>query len=190
MLVLTSARRPGFTLDREIGEFMLTHPDLRIPDETREFAINASNERFWEPPVKRYVDECLAGQERAARQGLQHALDRLAGGRGAPHPDARRRVHVPAATRKDPAKAGRLRLLYEANPMAYADRAGGRRGITGRGRMLEVEPDGAAPAHAGDLGSKDEVERIERYHARVRPRRGPAVTLAAVRRALAVPRNV
>ena len=66
MLVLTTGRGVnGFTLDREIGEFMLTHPDLRIPEETSEFAINASNSRYWEPAIKRYVNECLAGQERA-----------------------------------------------------------------------------------------------------------------------------
>ena len=79
MLVLTVGRGThGFTLDREIGNFILTHPSLRIPDDTSEFAINSSNERFWEPPVQRYVAECQAGRsgDRAAR--LQHALDRLA----------------------------------------------------------------------------------------------------------------
>src|SRR5690606_33760546 len=53
----------GFTLDPALGEFMLTHPDLRVPEETREFAINTSNQRFWEPPVQRYVQECQAGRE-------------------------------------------------------------------------------------------------------------------------------
>ncbi len=97
MLVLTTGCGVnGFTLDREIGEFMLTHPNLRIAEETSEFAINASNSRYWEPAIKRYVNECLAGQERAPGAGLQHALDRLAGGRDASHPDARRRVHVSA----------------------------------------------------------------------------------------------
>lgn len=64
MLVLTTGHGVnGFTLDRDIGEFVLTHPKMRIPEDTREFAINASNMRFWEPPVKRYIDECLAGKE-------------------------------------------------------------------------------------------------------------------------------
>ena len=96
MLVITVGKGThGFTLDREIGNFILTHPDLQIPADTSEFAINTSNARFWEPPVHRYVSECQAGKtgDRSAR--LQHALDRLDGGRGAPHPDARRRVHVP-----------------------------------------------------------------------------------------------
>jgi fructose-1,6-bisphosphatase I len=60
MLVLTTGHGVnGFTLDREVGEFLLTHPDMKIPTDTREFAINASNQRFWEPPVQRYVEECL-----------------------------------------------------------------------------------------------------------------------------------
>src|SRR3954471_13821024 len=62
MLVLTVGDGShGFTLDREMGSFILTHPDIRIPEDTQEFAINMSNMRRWEPPVKRYIDECLAG---------------------------------------------------------------------------------------------------------------------------------
>ena len=64
MLVLTTGNGVnGFTLDREVGQFVLTHPHLKIPADTREFAINASNSRFWEPPVQRYVEECLAGAD-------------------------------------------------------------------------------------------------------------------------------
>jgi fructose-1,6-bisphosphatase I/sedoheptulose-1,7-bisphosphatase len=97
MLVLSVGNgAAGFTLDPNLGQFMLTHPNLQIPADTQEFAINASNSRFWEPPVKRYVDECLAGKTGPARQGLQHALDCQHGGRGAPHPHARRCLHVPA----------------------------------------------------------------------------------------------
>ena len=81
---------------KEIGEFMLTHPNLRVPETTAEFAINASNSRHWEPAIRRYVNECLAGQSGPRGTRLQHALDRLAGGGDAPHPDARRGVHVSA----------------------------------------------------------------------------------------------
>ena len=74
MLVLTTGNGVnGFTLDREIGEFLLTHPNLRIPEETSEFAINVSNSRYWEPAIKRYVNECLAGKSGA--QALQ--IDKL-----------------------------------------------------------------------------------------------------------------
>ena len=95
---------------------MLTHPDMRIPEDTSEFAINTSNARFWEPPVQRYVDRVPGRQVGRARARFQHALDRLAGRRGAPHPDARR-VFMYPRTPSDPAKPGRLRLLYEANPI-------------------------------------------------------------------------
>ena len=97
MLVLTVGRGVhGFTLDRGFGEFILTHPHMSIPAEASEFAINASNERFWEPPVKRYVTECLAGRGGITRQGFQYALDRLPGGGGSSDLDSRRTVHVPA----------------------------------------------------------------------------------------------
>ena len=107
MLVLTTGDGvDGFTLDRDIGAFVLTHPQMRIPAETSEFAINSSNERFWEPPVRRYVAECLAGRDRPARQGLHHAVDRLAGRRGVPHPQPRRRVPVPRRQQGPASRAG------------------------------------------------------------------------------------
>ena len=95
MLVITVGTGVhGFTLDPQLGEFILTHPALRIPTAAAEFAINASNSRFWEPAVKRYVDECLAGNG-PARQGLQYAVHRIARRRGAPHPRAWRHFFVP-----------------------------------------------------------------------------------------------
>ena len=86
----------GFTLDRELGSFVLTHENLCVPQSTAEFAINMSNQRHWEAPVQRYVGELLAGKRRPAGQELQHALDRLDGRRRAPHPHPRRHLHVPA----------------------------------------------------------------------------------------------
>ena len=64
MMVLTTGHGVnGFTLDQDIGEFILTHPNIKIPEEASEFAINMSNQRFWEKPVQRYVKECLQGVE-------------------------------------------------------------------------------------------------------------------------------
>ena len=95
MMVLTTGNGVnGFTLDQNIGEFLLTHPSMTIPEDTGEFAINASNMRFWEPPVKRYR-RVSGGQERAARQGFQHALDRIHGGRSASDTHTRRGLYVP-----------------------------------------------------------------------------------------------
>ena len=164
MLVLTFGRGVhGFTLDRELGEFILSHPDLRIPAATSEFAINTSNERFWEPPVKRYISECLAGASgpRAKDFNMRWIASFVAevhrilirGG-----------LFMYPKDSKDAAKAGRLRLLYEANPMAFLVEQAGGAASTGRGRILEVEPDGLHQRAPVILGSKDEVERIARYH--------------------------
>jgi fructose-1,6-bisphosphatase len=97
MLVLSVGNGvAGFTLNPNLGEFVLTHPGIRVPEDTHEFAINTSNSRFWEPPDQALCRRMPGRQDRPARQGLQHALDRQHGGRGAPHPDARRCLHVPA----------------------------------------------------------------------------------------------
>jgi fructose-1,6-bisphosphatase I len=89
---------------------------MQVPADTKEFAINMSNQRHWEAPMQAYVADLLAGKE-GARQGLQHALDRQHGGRRAPHPDPRRHLHLPVG-QEGPSKPGKLRLMYEANPMA------------------------------------------------------------------------
>ena len=164
MLVLTLGHGVhGFTLDREIGEFILSHPDLRIPTETSEFAINASNQRFWEPPVKRYVTECLAG--RSGPRAKDFNMRWIASFVAEVHRILMRGgLFMYPKDSKDLAKAGRLRLLYEANPMAYlVEQAGGAASI-GRDRILEVAPEGLHQRVPVILGSKEEVERIARYH--------------------------
>jgi fructose-1,6-bisphosphatase I/sedoheptulose-1,7-bisphosphatase/fructose-1,6-bisphosphatase I len=164
MLVLTVGDGVhGFTLDREVGEFLLTHPLLRIPEESREFAVNASNERFWEPPVRRYVSECLAG--RAGARGEDFNMRWIASLVAEVHRIlVRGGVFMYPRDAKLPARAGRLRLLYEARPMAMlVERAGGA-ASTGRERLLDVA---AAELHQRVpviLGSRAEVERLDRYH--------------------------
>ncbi len=86
----------GFTLDREIGNFILTHPDMRVPDETSEFAINASNERFWEPPMQRYVEECKAGKTGPRGRDFNMRWIAAMVAEVQSHPDPPARVHVPA----------------------------------------------------------------------------------------------
>ena len=164
MLVLTVGRGThGFTLDREFGEFILTHPDMQIPAETREFAINASNERFWEPPVRRYVAECVAG--RSGPRGVDFNMRWIASLVAEVHRIlVRGGLFMYPRDTKDLSKPGRLRLLYEASPMAMiVEQAGGAASI-GRGRLLEVQPTDLHQRVPVILGSKDEVERIERYH--------------------------
>ena len=164
MLVLTTGHGVnGFTLDRDIGEFILTHPNMTIPADTKEFAINASNQRFWEAPVQRYVEECLAGKtgprERdfnmrwvASMVAEVHRILTRGG------------IFMYPKDTKDPAKAGKLRLLYEANPMSFIVEQAGGASATGRERILDLQPEGLHQRVPVILGSKNEVERVVSYH--------------------------
>ncbi|NPT34037.1 class 1 fructose-bisphosphatase [Paraburkholderia xenovorans] len=164
MLVLSVGNGThGFTLEREIGNFVLTHSNIRIPEDTVEFAINASNERFWEPPVRRYVQECKDGRSgcRASDFNMRWIASMVAevhrilmrGG-----------VFMYPRDSKTPAMEGRLRLLYEANPMSFLVEQAGGLSITGRERILDVVPRALHGRVPVILGSKHEVERIGRYH--------------------------
>lgn len=165
MLILTVGNGvAGFTLDPNLGEFMLTHPNIKVPVDTQEFAINASNSRFWEPPVKRYVDECLAGK--TGPRGKDFNMRWIASMVAEAHRILMRGgVFMYPRDTKDPAKPGRLRLLYEANPVGFIMEQAGGRASTGRQPMLEVQPTSLHQRIGLVFGSKSEVERIERYHA-------------------------
>ncbi|MDG5974604.1 inositol phosphatase/fructose-1,6-bisphosphatase [Hydrogenophaga taeniospiralis CCUG 15921] len=164
MLVLTVGNGvAGFTLDPNLGQFMLTHPNLQIPEDTHEFAINASNSRFWETPVKRYVDECLAGKTGA--RGKDFNMRWIASMVAEAHRILMRGgVFMYPRDTKDPSKNGRLRLLYEANPVGMIIEQAGGRASTGREPMLTVKPTALHQRIGFVFGSKNEVERIERYH--------------------------
>jgi len=164
MMVLTTGHGVnGFTLDQDIGEFILTHPNMKIPEETSEFAINMSNQRFWEPPVQRYIAECLQGTEgpRGKNFNMRWIASLVAevyriltrGG-----------VFLYPLDLRDPSKPGRLRLMYEANPMAFIIEQAGGACSTGRERMLDIKPTGIHQRVPLVLGSKNEVERIVTYH--------------------------
>ena len=154
----------GFTLDPNLGQFMLTHPDIRVPEDTQEFAINASNSRFWEAPVKRYVDECLAG--RTGPRGKDFNMRWIASMVAEAHRILMRGgVFLYPRDNKDPAKNGRLRLLYEANPIGFIMEQAGGRASTGRQPILGVQPSELHQRIGVVFGSRNEVERIERYHA-------------------------
>lgn len=162
MLVLTTGHGvSGFTLDKETSEFIHTHENLVVPADTREFAINASNSRFWELGVKRYVDECLAGATgpRKADFNMRWVASPVA------------EVHrillrgglllFPRDKRDQPRRLG---LIYEANPLSFLVEQAGGLSCTGYGRVLEVEPEQLHQDTALILGSKNEVERIVHYH--------------------------
>jgi fructose-1,6-bisphosphatase len=165
MLVLTVGKGThGFTLDREIGNFILTHPNLQIPADTGEFAINTSNARFWEKPVHRYVTECQAG--RSGPRGRDFNMRWIASMVAEVHRIlVRGGVFMYPRDLKDPSKPGRLRLMYEASPIAMLIEQAGGFASTGRKRLLDVQPAELHQRIPVILGSRNEVERVERYHA-------------------------
>ncbi|WP_374669622.1 class 1 fructose-bisphosphatase [Ramlibacter sp.] len=153
-----------FTLDPNLGEFILTQRDVQVPADTQEFAINTSNSRFWEPPIKRYVDECLAG--RTGPRGKDFNMRWIASLVAEAHRILMRGgVFMYPRDTRDPGRAGRLRLLYEANPVGWLMEQAGGRASTGRQPVLGVQPDGLHQRVGLVFGSRHEVERIERYHA-------------------------
>ncbi|MBB4843774.1 fructose-1,6-bisphosphatase I/sedoheptulose-1,7-bisphosphatase [Paucibacter oligotrophus] len=154
----------GFTLDKDLGEFMLTHPRMQVPPSTQEFAINASNSRFWEAPVKRFVDECLAGKSgpREKDFNMRWIASMVA---EAHRILTRGGVFLYPRDSKDASKPGRLRLLYEANPIGFLIEQAGGRASTGYGPVLQEQPTQLHQRIGLVFGSRHEVERIERYHA-------------------------
>jgi fructose-1,6-bisphosphatase I len=164
MLVLTTGNGVnGFTMDRNVGEFFLTHPNLTIAEETKEFAINMSNMRHWEPPVKRYIDECLAGTTgpRERDFNMRWVASMVA---DVHRIISRGGVFMYPMDERIKEKGGKLRLMYEANPMSFIIEQAGGMSSTGRQRIMEVEPEQLHQRVPVILGSKREVERIVKYH--------------------------
>ncbi len=166
MMVLTTGNGVnGFTLDQNIGEFVLTHPDMTIPQETQEFAINASNMRHWEAPVKRYVDECLAGTTGARDKDFN--MRWIASMVAEVHRILTRGglfMYPLDEKMKQKGSAGKLRLMYEANPMSFIVEQAGGASSTGRERILDIQPSELHQRVPVILGSKSEVERLVDYH--------------------------
>ncbi len=173
MVITIGSGVHGFTLDREIGAYTLTHPEMRIPQETCEFAIDASNERLWEPPIRHYVQECIDGRSGARGadfnmrwvDSLVLEVNRIL---------IRGGLFIDPRNTNDDTKSGRLRLLYEANPMAMIVEAAGGAASTGRKRILDIVPESLHARVPVILGSRNEVERLARLHAQ--HDRGEALT--------------
>jgi fructose-1,6-bisphosphatase I len=164
MMVLTTGHGVNaFTLDQDIGEFILTHRNMRIPETTSEFAINMTNQRFWEPPVQRYIEECLQGTEgpRGKNFNMRWIASLVAevyriltrGG-----------IFMYPLDTRNPAKPAKLRLMYEANPMAFIIEQAGGLCSTGRERILDIKPSDIHQRVPLILGSREEVERVVGYH--------------------------
>ncbi|CAN5124910.1 class 1 fructose-bisphosphatase [soil metagenome] len=164
MLVLTVGTGVhAFTLDPTLGEFILTRPSIRISNATSEYAINASNRRFWEPAVRQYIDECLAGK--AGPRGKDFNMRWVASLVAETHRILTRGgIFLYPRDSKDPTKPGRLRLLYEASPMAFLIEQAGGRASTGRTRVMDIVPTDLHQRVPLIFGAADEVDRIEAYH--------------------------
>lgn len=166
MLVLTTGNGvDGFTLDNSVGEFVLTHPAMKVPTATNEFSINAAYQRHWFPAVKQYIDELLAGSTgvRQADFNMRWA--------GAMVGDVHRilcrgGIFMYPADEKLAAsgKSGKLRLLYEANPMGFIMEQAGGMASTGTERIMEIQPSELHQRVPVIMGSADEVQRVVSYH--------------------------
>ncbi|MGZ5181967.1 MAG: class 1 fructose-bisphosphatase [Ramlibacter sp.] len=152
-----------FTLDREQGSFVLTQENVRIPEDTREFAINMSNMRHWDAPVKRYIDECLAGRE--GPRGKDFNMRWVASMVADVHRILTRGgIFMYPWDKREPDKPGKLRLMYEANPMSWLVEQAGGAATNGRERILDIQPEKLHERVSVVLGSKNEVERVTAYH--------------------------
>jgi len=164
MMILTTGNGVnGFTLDRDVGEFILTHPQMTIPEDTAEFAINMSNQRYWEAPVQRYVNECVQGVdgERDKNFNMRWVASMVAevyriltrGG-----------IFMYPIDSKISKQGGKLRLMYEASPMSFIIEQAGGVSSTGYERIMDIKPDGIHQRVPVIMGSKNEVDRLVGYH--------------------------
>lgn len=164
VLVLTTGHGVNcFTLDRELGSWVLTQSNMRIPEDTREYAINASNSRHWYEPVQQYVGELNAGKDGA--RGENFNMRWIASMVADVHRILNRGgIFMYPADKRDPSKPGKLRLMYEANPMSFIVEQAGGMATNGEQRILDIQPKSLHERVAVFLGSKNEVERVTRYH--------------------------
>jgi fructose-1,6-bisphosphatase I len=151
----------AFTLDPYMSSFVLTQSHLKIPEDTSEFAINVSNMRRWDKPVRRYIDECIAGKDgvRGRDFNMRWVASMVA---DVYRVLSRGGIFMYPSDARYP--EGRLRLMYEANPMAFIVEQAGGMATDGRTRILDLQPNKLHQRAPVVLGSKNEVERVTRYH--------------------------
>jgi fructose-1,6-bisphosphatase I len=164
VLVLTvGAGVVCFTLDRETGSWWLTKDDIKIPADTKEYAINASNVRHWEAPVQTYIQELQAGK--TGPRGKDFNMRWVASMVADVHRIMTRGgVFMYPRDSREPDKPGKLRLMYEANPMSFLVEQAGGAATNGKERIMDLQPGKLHERVAVFLGSKNEVERVTAYH--------------------------
>lgn len=154
LMITMGERVSGFTLDNSIGEFVLTHPHVQIPEKGKIYSINEGNSRNWNPAITKYVDECKSNSYSLRYVGSMVAdvhRTLLYGG-----------IFMYPADKKSP--KGKLRMLYEGYPMAMLVEVAGGRAIAGTQRILDIPPTGIHDRCPVYLGSKLEVDRVEELH--------------------------
>ncbi len=164
MLILTTGNGVnGFTLDRGSGDFVLTHPDMKVQVEAKDFTINMSNKRYWTPPIQRYIDELV--EEGEKHRGLHFNMRWM----GSMVADVYRLlisggIFLYPWDSKVAGRPGKLRLLYEVNPISFLIEQAGGVSTTGTDRTMEIMPESLHQRSPAILGSKNEVERVISYH--------------------------
>ncbi|MDY0271734.1 MAG: class 1 fructose-bisphosphatase [Advenella sp.] len=163
MLVITLGNGVvGFTLDRETGTWMLTNENIQIPADTKEFAINMSNMRHWAPPVRQYIDDCLAGT--TGPLGKDYNMRWVASMVADVHRIlSRGGIFMYPWDSREPGKPGKLRLMYEANPMSFIVEQAGGMATDSVNRIMDIQPTELHQRIGVVLGSKNEVERVRSY---------------------------
>jgi fructose-1,6-bisphosphatase I len=168
MLVLTTGDGVnGFTLDKASNTFYLTHPQMKVEEDTQEFAVNMSNYRFWQAPVQHYIDECLQGAEGEREKdfnmrwvaSMVAEIHRIL---------IRGGVFMYPIDSKTKKNGGKLRLMYEANPMAMIMEQAGGLATKGKTRVMDVMPSRIHQRIPVMMGSRNEVERIISYHKKIK----------------------
>ncbi len=153
-----------FTLDRDTGSFLLTQENLQVPADTAEFAINMSNRRHWAPPIARYIDECLSGSE--GPRGKDYNMRWVASMVADVHRIVQRGgIFLYPWDHRHPERPGKLRLMYEANPMSFIVEQAGGRATNGTQRILDIQPSNLHERVSVMLGSKNEVDYVTALHA-------------------------
>jgi len=163
LVVTVGAGTQIFTLDRSTGTFLLTHPKVEIPQRTNEYAINDSNSRHWDDPIRTYIDDCRRGKDGPRGRDFNMRWT------GSPVADiyrivSRGGIYLYPGDKRRGFRDGRLRLIYEANPIAWVIEQAGGVASTGRERLLEVRPASLHQRVPVIAGSRIEVEHAVRLH--------------------------
>ncbi len=163
LLVLTIGNGVvAFTLDRELGSWVLTQDNIRIPEDTKEFSINMSNLRHWDEPIKRYIEDCLAGE--TGPRGKNFNMRWVASMVAEVHRILQRGgIFLYPWDKREPNKPGKLRLMYEANPMSMLVEQAGGAAVDTVTRILDIQPTSIHQRVSVILGSKNEVETVKTY---------------------------